>query len=576
MASPVVVSMWRRVPPRRLCYPRRVDDRQQPAAIDASGTAPAAVLIPAPPDAFLPGLAVAGLAVWTAWLPMETHPWTSLVLAAAVVLAVPGRWCSGDRRGIAALVAVAAWLAISALSGPDAATGLRELALLAVAVAVGWVAAGRPPAPGALLGLALGLAALTLWAAWQAGYGFDRAVGAFDEIPDALRPVAAARLASGRAFASLLLPGHLAAVEVMALAMLWPFLVRPSRWRPAAVAGLGLALAGLVLARSPIGFGLAGVVGLGAALRLRRRSLAWAALGVVLLGIGWVAALRPDVLQLEPVALRVDNWRTALWLAGSSPVSGVGFGGYGLASLSVPLSLRNRPAHAHCLPLEMGAELGLAGWLAAALTGWWLVRVAARSWRPAPGLALAIVAVVGHNLVDFSIFTSGVAIPAAVMVGWAVARPRAAPAPGPGRTVAVALTAVATLVAGLHAVSSSLERRALWLPPADGVALSVRAARLAPWAAEPPAIAAAAALAGGDPDDRREALALLGRSRWLRRGSATVAGLEARLALLDGDPLGAAAAAWRACSQQSPAGDSCRDLDELLRSLAKVGGDQGN
>lgn len=512
-------------------------------------------------------MGLAALALWTAWRPVETHPATPLVLAAVVLLALPGRWRREDASGLAGLGLTAAWLALSALAGPDTATGLRQLGLLITATAVAWVAATRPPSHGARLVLALGLAGLSVWAVWQLAVGFERALGTLPEVAEGIRAAAAVRLTSGRAFASLLLPGHFAVLEVLALALLAPTLASRRRGRWLAGVGAALAVVGLVAARSPIGIALAGLVGIAYATRSRRRGLVVGLVLVALVGIAVIVAIRPDMRALEPVRLRFDNWRTALWLTSSSPVSGVGFGGYGLASATVPLELANRPAHAHCLPLELAAELGVAGWLAAMFGGWWLVRVLARSWSHTPDLALAVAVVTLHNLVDFSAYTSGVLIPAAVVVGWAIARPRGGPQAGVSRAVAITVAAAATAVALLNGTSAVLDRAAVTASASEGLGLALQSARLAPWASRPLATAGAIAVDSWQRPSCAAALAVFDRATALRHGSAHLAALECRLRTVDRDSLGAASAAWRGCRLQPPEGRMCADLETLLASL---------
>ncbi len=514
---------------------------------------------------------VAGLAVLVAWRPVETSPFTVVVAAAALTLVLPGVWRSGDGARLATVVFALAWLGVSAALGVDPATGFEQIALLLLAVVVGWAAARHPAAGSLRLAVGLGLASLSLWAAWQVAFGFEHAAELLAHLPEDVRPVARARVESGRGFASLTVPGHLALLQVVAAMVLLS--ARTSRrWQALRWAGIGLAACGLVLTRSPIG----AVLGGGAALVLaaaagRIRAVRAVVVAAVVL-LAAVTVTRPDVLRLEPVTLRIDNWRIAVWLAGSSPVGGVGFGGFGLATATAPLEVGNRPAHAHNLALDLVAELGVAG-LAAAVAGLaTLVLVMRRGWRREPALTVAVAAVAAHNLVDFSVFSSGVLVPAALVTGWVVATGRSAD-PGPsrradaGRSLAVAIGASAIALGMLNATSVALEEASWAAPVGERFRLADRAARLAPWRPAAAATAAAIALESAHRPDVLAALGHLERATGLRPGSSQLRSLESRLRVVARQPLGAAAAAWTACRNQSPAGTACRDLEQLLSYL---------
>ena len=91
-----------------------------------------------------------------------------------------------------------------------------------------------------------------------------------------------------------------------------------------------------------------------------------------------VVMTRPDVVRLDPLTLRVDNWRTAVAVWREAPVAGVGFGGFGQAAQTVHLELGNRPAHAHSVVGEGLAELGPLGACVSILV---LMAVARVAWR---------------------------------------------------------------------------------------------------------------------------------------------------------------------------------------------------
>lgn len=500
---------------------------------------------------------------------------TPVVIAFAVLGLVPWAYRRTDdrgRRGWLGALAVAAAAVLSALGGGDPATAVGELAVFGAVAALAWTAS-REPAPETVLRLlALGLAALAGWALWQVAVGFERAALDVADLPEALRANAAERIASGRAFASLLLPGHLAAVLATALPIL-AAAVRSSRRAAGWVAGSLACGVGLVLTRSPIGITLAALALAVLAFR-RRRTLLVGGLAVLAVGLVVVAASRRDVAELEPVRLRVDNWQTAVWAWGTSPLTGVGLGGYGQATRAVPIEVGNLPAHAHSLPLEWLAEMGILGLLAAAAAIAWLVDLLRRLWPRRPELAVALAVVPLHNLVDFSLYTSGVAVPWAVLLGWGVA----AAAPGRvvaghrrGRELVVAAAALAVAAALLHATSATVEAAArsadLAAQRVDG---AVNAQRLAPWRAAPPLLVVAAALEAADEGRLTVAAASLDRARRWRPRSAALAAAAGEIELARGRLPTAAAAAWTAQHVQ-PRSEERRDAwTGLLSRLEAV------
>ncbi len=226
-------------------------------------------------------------------------------------------------------------------------------------------------------------------------------------------------MASGRAFASLPLPSHLAVLLATALPLLLVRVRATPRgliWVAAAV----VTILGLVATRSPVGLGLA-VLAVAPILVGRHRAAMLLVVGSLVVAIAAVVVVRPDVAKLEPVSLRLDNWRTGVWLWTTSPASGVGVASFAQASQANPLAVGNRPAHAHSVAFEALAELGPAGLVGVVLLGLWLLRLTTDVWKSNPALALAIAVVPLHNLLDFSLFVSGVALPWAVLLGWAVA-----------------------------------------------------------------------------------------------------------------------------------------------------------
>ena len=158
--------------------------------------------------------------------------------------------------------------------------------------------------------------------------------------------------------------------------------------------------------------------------------LPWVALLLVSVLVVVIVGRR-DVVELEPVRLRLDNWRTAVWVWSTAPAAGVGIGGFAQAAQAVPFEVGNRPRHAHSLPLEWLAELGPVGLLGVVFAGLALWRLLRRLWPVRPDLAVALAVVPVHNLVDFSFYGSGVTLAWAVLVGWAMAFVSASSEPEP-------------------------------------------------------------------------------------------------------------------------------------------------
>jgi O-antigen ligase len=502
--------------------------------------------------------------------PVETAPATAIVVCLVVLALLPWAWSRTEKRSLVSfmvgLSAIGLVLAGSITISWDRESALGQIGLAAVTAAVVWIASRATPSPRFLRAWALLISLLALWAVWQTAFGFDLAMDQLELLPEHLQHNAQQRLAGGRAFGPLLLPGHLAVM----LASAFPVLVTGLRRSAAGVAcavGVGLCVVGLWLTSSPVGIGLATCAGL--ALVIIRRS-EWK-LQAALVALAVVAALslsaRSDVRRLEPVRLRIDNARTALWLASTSPLCGVGLGSYGQASRAVPFEVGNRPAHAHNMVLEWLAELGVIGaalWLLLML---WLGRLALALRRDHPWAAIALVFVPLHNLVDFSLYTAGVAIPWAVLAGGcaALARPAAqVERRAPGRAWAVAAASLAVAGSILLTVSVDAERTALGMTEPVQRAETLRIAhRIAPWRMEPALGIAAAALESHDPERMAEALRMVAARRWLRPSSGSLASACTELDLGLGAVHWALAESWAAFYAQ-PYLESRRERFEQL------------
>jgi len=192
-------------------------------------------------------------------------------------------------------------------------------------------------------------------------------------------------------------------------------------------------------------------------------------------------------------------------------------------------------------------------------------------WPRAPALAIAVMVVPVHNLVDFSLFVSGVAVPWAVLVGWAWATrigDRETTEAPRGRALVVLAASAGVALALLHATGTVVEEVSAPNPdPVVRFSGAVRALELAPWRIEPQFLLASAALESKDPALLDRAWAELESKRWLRPRSAALAERRARVALARGEVSAAVAELWAAVEFGGPDRDRDRFLGELLREL---------
>lgn len=497
-------------------------------------------------------LAIAG---WCVWRPVETFSSTAVLVAAAILGMAVWAWRRSPicpDRWLITIVGTCV-LGSSGMAGWDPASAVTEIALLAATAALIWTASRVTPPEMWPACLGLVISGLTLWGIWQVTGGMDATAADIARLPAEMQPAAVERLASGRAFASQLLPSHFAVLLAMAL----PLLLARVRFEWSAapwVVGSVLCGVGLALARSPVGAAIALLACTALALSGRKKLLLPAAVFLTAILVTVVFG-RGDVREFEPVQLRVDNWRTAVWVWSKAPAAGVGVGGFAQAAQAVPFEVGNRPRHAHSLPLEWLAELGPVGLLATVFAALALWRVSRGLWPTDPELAVAVMVVPAHNLVDFSLYGSGVALPWAVLMGWALAINRGTSVPrsesAPGRIVMVVAVSIALAATVLHVTSVAVEESAVLRPsPTEQMNGAFDAHRLAPWRIDPLGIVAASALETGDPLAIETALQELDRGRWLRPRSAAFASLRARLALAIEHAPTAAAEAWAASLEQ--------------------------
>ncbi|MCK5378314.1 MAG: hypothetical protein KAJ78_02875, partial [Acidobacteria bacterium] len=311
----------------------------------------------------IPGVILVCAGILAAWRPVETHPATGVVLAVVFLAVIPWAWertSAEMARSSAALIAVSlVFLGVGQAGGWDRSEAIAQIFLAGAVVATVWVASRHPPTGWVIEVFAIGLIGLAIWGLWQSLGGLDHLRVLTETLPDHLRAGALVRIERGRAFASFLLPSHLAVVLATALPIM---LVRIGRDIRGIVFGLAFVLGvlGLLATRSPIGVVLA-IGSCSLVLIASRRKSLFLVLGLGLLAVAVVVAFRPDVLRLEPVVLRLDNWGSALWVWLTAPFVGVGLGGFGQVAQAVPWPVGNHPVHAHSMPLEMLADLGVFG-----------------------------------------------------------------------------------------------------------------------------------------------------------------------------------------------------------------------
>lgn len=510
-----------------------------------------------------PGVLLA-LAGWVVWRPAETNSLSAVLIAAVVLgLTVWGWRRTSADHGATWLVAasVACLLLAAGMAGWDPAAAVTELSLVIAIAALVWLASRQAPPERWPAVLAVVISALALWGLRQVGGGPEYAASVLEQLPEHFHEAAVERLASRRAFASQPLPSHLAVLFATALPLLLDRL-RP-RWTTAPWAAASvLCVVGLLLTRSPIGAALALAACMAMAFARNRRRLVWVVLVLALILI-LVVIGRGDVMDLDPLRLRLDNWRTAWWVWSTAPASGVGTAGFAQAAQAVPFEVGNRPMHAHSLPLEWLAELGPVGLLAFVFLAVSLWRLTRSLWPHRPDLAVAVAVIPAHNLLDFSLYGSGVALPWAVLVGWGVASCRTAPEPGrggAGRTVLVLVASAALFLTVLHVTSTAVEEAAAGSEnAAERFSGATQARRLAPWRIDPLGLMASASLDSNDPDLVTEALTELEMARWLRPRSSALAGLRARLAVALGEVPTAASEAWSS-RHDNPSSDVADDF----------------
>ena len=483
-------------------------------------------------------LVVAATGVVSGWCAARYAAFSPLLwlVILVAVLAIPPR----ERRlvGPGFFGAVLALVALSWVVAADHEGALRLSLLLVSAVLL--FSLSRVAVPDdRLLGLvAVGLALTAVVGFDQALGGLERVRGFVDALPAQWREAATIRLGRGRVFGTSTLPGHYAALLLLAAPLLAERAWRSSGWLRAGY-GVGIVAiaAAVALTRSAAAVIVAGALLLLLLLGKMRGRGAAVAVVVLLVIAGFTVATRADLLSLEPIRLRWVNWRTTAWVFAHHPWLGVGLGGVGQAGLLAPTAAGNITPFAHNTYLQLLAEFGLAGAGVVAAGGWALVRLMRAGWAAHPGLAISVAVVPLHNLLDFSAYVPEVLLPWAVLAGalagrvWVVPQRRL-----PGWLLVPAL-AGGTLLAALAWRGEVELAPAFSSPPEKAVASALVAARWTPWTVTPLEVAAGVAMERASaPTVLAGVDAELASRSWVRPSSASWAEARGRLLLMQGRP----------------------------------------
>jgi len=526
-------------------------------------------------------LALVLLGLYAVWFPAETHASTPLVLSLGWAALLPFAWRRSTKQEIQLLCFMSGplflLLSLQVWRSPDRCQGIEEVFLLVALFALYWTARRFPPSNRMILLFTLGLAGLALWGLYQTGGGLDRLRPMIDQLPEASRAAALARITRARAFASLLLPSHLAVILATALPILVAG-IRKGRAGIPAIAGTLLVVAGLAATRSPAGavlaIGAAGMVLVGRRQEEKQGKGVHILLLLLLFAALLLASFRPDVRRLEPLKIRADNWVSAAWIFSRAPFAGAGLGSFGLAVRQLPFPVANYPLHAHCLPLELMSDIGIGGlafWIYGMVL---LLRLSRGIRRESPGLAAAILVVPLHNLVDFSLFSSAVALPWVLLLAWASARlkqqgPEAATPPPRWRAPAFGVAGLAVILATGH-LASILRAESINSDPVRSFTELRRAAVLAPWRPTPVEKAAAIALESGNPALLPGTARLLETFAWQQPDSAVRAQLTAHAKARLGRPVEAAMLLRQATQQQFRDDRRRREYNDFIETLREA------
>ena len=449
------------------------------------------------------GLLLASLLAVTAFLPPETSGVSfagcaALAALASILAAASGRLPLAANASLVALPVLAllgrfalapgaavepiviAMLAIGAGSAAHAAKRERFVSDLALVVSVIGVLVGARACYDGIWGLD------ALAAQVRSGAS---------AIPDAA--AIAGRLSQGRAYAGQATPAAAGAwIAITLCATAGIAAAASGRRRIVAIAALVAQAAGLLATRSLSAAGaLLIAILLAGGLWRSKRLLAPAAALMAVLAI--VAALRAGQALSQtsddnPWRLRAGNIRIGIAMAVDHPWIGVGPGGFGEEFPRYRRAGDNESRHAHCLPVEMAAELGwLPGIAVSILFGLAFLGpiVGYRAGAPIErGLAVGLAAFAIHNLADFTAYLPSLLFLACTVRGALGIRAPAMRSSGAlraGWAVAVCACAAIGCAAGLSDAAITEARQAAVDGDAGRAdAEAARAVHFAPWSAD--------------------------------------------------------------------------------------------
>jgi len=428
---------------------------------------------PAPRQTLLAAFACALLAL-AVLEPPEVYPGSRasckviLAGAACLLLSLPGRrlvprWTLG-------LVPFAAASVLTAASRARALDEASDAVMLVLAALLGRAIASDERARRILSRLLAGLGAVAaIVAIVQHHAAYPIEAQALRDAQDGTSAYFLARLEAGRPSGPFALPAALGGFLALTLPLCCAWAARERRAEGRAAPSIAILLQGyaLVLTRS-VGGLLAVAISMFLVvpvLRSRHRAL--------LRAVIVVAAIAGSALFLharhgeittpggDPLLLRVGNWKAAVAMIRDHPLFGTGPGSFGTFYPRYIAPGMNETRYAHNSYLQ-----ALAGW------GTWSVipllallaavgqrlRAAGRGASDALPALAAGAGFLAHNLIDFTAFLPGVAIPAAILLGFGLddgGESTARRMLGPARLLAAALAVGGMIVFAAQAVVSA-------------------------------------------------------------------------------------------------------------------------
>lgn len=410
-------------------------------------------------------------------LATEVDPWARLAVALAaavtcIALILPGVPPLARQGLYWMLLALPALLLGAWLSADASGTRSRlvDFALCFIAFRAGRDLLGRAGRRVVFTGLVMVGGLTAVRGLYQRWVSFPEALQTLAGQETAAASVVALRIATGRIFSTFLLPSAFAGFLLLSLPLSVSVALGRGvrlRWRRLALVSAGLQVVALFLTLSHGAFlSLAvalGLLGLLAARPGVRRATLLAA-GVTLLVLLVVVLARGEAFtgptsETGPLVERLGNWQVAAAQIIEHPVAGVGWGAYGATYTRYQRPGMNQSRYVHNTYLQLVAEGGLFTLPLMLAFLLWVVR-RMRTLLPGEHLVgLAVMAVLVHNVLDFTLLLPGVAVPFFLVLGGLASREGsvsdAAGWAAAGRGMALLL---ALAVAGLT-VTETLARR---------------------------------------------------------------------------------------------------------------------